>query len=161
MQDPQSLGYVVDPFSDIRDAYAERKAKEYTEKLGLDAKQAKKVLRVYRHPDPYIADELAKKRAEGGQGHGGYGQGGPRPEGGHGHGGYGQGGPRPEGGRGYGRGGQRRPREIPVSEGEQKWREKKMAKILTPEQYSQWVAIEAERAMRMQQMRQKGQGGPR
>ncbi len=132
-----------DPFADIRPEYAARKTRQLTKALLLDEKQAKKVEKVYRHPDTDLSSEMPQQRPEGRpERPEGMPQGGPGGFGGPGMGG-------PGGGfRGPGMGPKRDSNmDIPVSESERAWREKKMKKILTEAQYEKWLSIEDRQAL--------------
>ena len=48
----------MDPFASFRGDFAKEKTQELTEFLGLSEKQAKKVLKVYSHPDNGLAEEM-------------------------------------------------------------------------------------------------------
>lgn len=163
---PGMGGMMTDPFASVRTDIAYDRATELQELLGLDQKQAKKVFKIYDHIDAFIMQEMSKARQDRGEGapHG-EGQGAP-------HGGFpGMGGGMPGMGAGFpGMGGgmpgmgdgdhEFKMEVIPVSKKEQAWREKQMAKILTPEQFEKWKAYEAEKMSRIPAFGAPGAGFP-
>lgn len=132
-----------DPFAFIKEAIADAKTAELTEVLGLTAKQAKQVKNVYMHADIDMSSMMPEGFPMGGPGMGGFpgGMGQMPPMGQMPEWMGGQGGEMPK----FDPEHPMKPREFPISDKERAWREKKMQKILTPEQYEKWASIEAKK----------------
>lgn len=125
-----------DIYSDVRKEYAENKTQELIGILDLNEKQAKQVKKIYGHSDEYLMAEMMDKMsrnrsANGGQG-GFPGMGGGRPGG------------MPGGMPDFEEMEREVPKVIPISTREREYRENKMSKILTTEQYGKWLEIEAQ-----------------
>ena len=130
-----------DIYGDVRKEYAANKTEELTSILELNEKQVKQVKKIYGHTDEYLMSEMMEKMSKNRNANGG-------PQGGF----PGMGGGFPGGMNGGMPGGmpdfenmeREVPKVIPISKREREYRENKMSKILTPEQYEKWLEIEAQ-----------------